>query len=125
MPRKRYNPRTKAAIVEAATAARKSGKTWKQAFEAAKEKGYTGSTPALVKMMNYVAGKGRKRRGRKPGRKPAAVPIQKRGPGRPPKAKVGRSKGTGSIGAMIDRLVRERVRGVLDRAIAVLQQAKK
>jgi hypothetical protein len=124
MPRKTYDPKTKAAIIEAATAARKSGKKWEQAFEAAKEAGYTGSVQALVKMMR-AAGKVRGRRGRKPGRKPAKAPVQvKRGPGRPPKAKLGRPAGVGSIESMIAKLVRERVNGVLDKAIAVLKAAK-
>jgi hypothetical protein len=116
MPRKRYNPRTKAAILEAAREARASGKTWEQAFEAAKEKGYTGSTPALVKMVNYSGGRkpgrprGRKR-GRKPGRKPFALTRT--------------STGLNSIEAMVDNLVKQRISAVLDKAIAVLQAAKR
>jgi hypothetical protein len=121
MARKRYNPKTKAAILEAATAARRARKTWKQAFEAAKEAGYTGSVQALVKMMR-AAGKVRGRRGRKAGRGPvAALVLVKRGPGRPAKA----TAGLGSIESMINKLVKEQVNGALDKAIAVLEKAKK
>jgi hypothetical protein len=122
MPRKIYSPKTKAAIVEAAKQARASGRKWVQVFEAAKATGYTGSVQGIVKMLRGAGGK--KRRGRKPGRQPAAAPVAKRGPGRPPKAQVGRPKGVGSIQAMIGKLVKQQVNGVLEKAIAVLKAAK-
>jgi hypothetical protein len=135
MPREFYKPKVKAAIIEAVQAARKAKKTWPEAHAAAKEAGFKGRVQNLMRMVNRAGVKVAKRRGRKPGRKPAAVPTQakrgpgrppkaKRGPGRPPKAKVGRPKGVGSIEAMIGRLVKQQVNGVLDKAIAVLKAAK-
>jgi hypothetical protein len=125
MPREFYKPAVKAAIISAVQEARKAKKTWAEAHAAAMEAGFKGRVQNLMRMINRAGVKVAKRRGRKPGRKPAAAPIQKRGPGRPRKAKVGRPKGVGSIEAMIERLVIERVRGVLDRAIAVLERAKR
>jgi hypothetical protein len=104
---KRYDPATKAAIVEAASAARKAGRSWSEAFQAAQAAGYGGSQHGLEQMV-------RKAGGRKPGRR-----------GRPPGSKNKPRGAVGgefpSIGAMIEKTVQERVRAALDRAIAALK----
>ena len=61
---KRYDPKTKAAIIEAALAARKEGKTWAEAFQAGKEAGYSGSQLGLEQMVRKASGKVPGRRGR-------------------------------------------------------------
>lgn len=127
MPRNTYDAKTKAAIIAAASDARKAGKTWAEALEDAKKAGYAGSLQGITKMMRTVAKKAKKakqpagkRRGRKPGPKAAvnvAAKIAKRGPGRPPKAAAGMD----GIEAMVSKLVESRVKAVLDKAIAVLK----
>ena len=44
---KRYDPKTKDSIMNAAKAARAAGKTWAEAHEAAKAVGYKGSPEGL------------------------------------------------------------------------------
>ena len=112
MPRKLYDPKTKAAFLNAARKARRAGKTWAQAHADAKAAGYQGNAISLYQMLRAKSKKAGKKAGKRRGRKPG------------PKGKVGRPKGVGSIEAMIDRLVRERVNAVLDKAIAVLVKAK-
>ena len=133
-PGKRYSPAAKAAIMRAAILARGTG-TWAEAHKAAKNAGYRGSVQGIVKMLRAS---NRKKHPRKVAVKQAAV---KRSPGRPKGSVIkrgsGRPKGTGkrlgrplktvsvngmgSIQAVVDRIVRERVSAALDRAIAVLQ----
>ena len=123
MPRKIYAKEIKAAFLSAAISARGQGKTWNEALAAAKEAGYTGSRQGIVKMIRSTreakgkaAGRRRKRVGRPRGKRL----------GRPPgvrKAVVGGGHYE-PIQTMIDQLVKERVRGVLDRAIAELQKAR-
>jgi len=105
---KRYDPQTKAAIIEAALAARKGGKTWADAFQAGKAAGYNGSQLGLEQMV-------RKARGKVPGRR-----------GRRARAQVPEAAGgaVSSIGALIERIVKDRVRAALDRAIADLKRAQ-
>ncbi|HEY3324993.1 MAG TPA: hypothetical protein VGP72_31355 [Planctomycetota bacterium] len=129
MPVKRYDKKVKAAIIEATTTARSDGKSWNEAFKAAKEAGYTGSLGGLEQMIRNAALKSKKqavrklgrpagkRRGRPPMQTKAAV--QRRGPGRPPK-----TGDLSSIEAIVASVVKKQVNEVLDKAIAVLQQAK-
>jgi hypothetical protein len=122
-PGKRYTASMKSAIMSAAIAARGAGKKWTEALRAAVEKGYRGSLQGIVKMIRAS--------NRKKHSKPAAKVDR-------PKGKIGRPKGSGkrlgrppmkavsvngfgSIQAAVDRIVRERVRGALDRAIAALK----
>jgi hypothetical protein len=135
MPREFYKPAVKAAIISAVQEARKAKKTWAEAYAAAKEAGFKGRVQNLMRMVKRAGVEVSRRRGRKPGRKPIKAPTQakrgpgrppkaKRGPGRPPKVKVGRPTGLGSVESMISKLVAQRVNGVLDNAIAVLQAAR-
>src|SRR3954447_20695763 len=111
MTRQRYTSETKKAILEAAIAARGQGKSWREAFDAAKAAGYNGSAPGLVQMLrNASARKG----------SPAKV-GRPRGPGRPPKAAPAAAAATSgsasSLQAAIDAMVRERVSAAIGRAI--------
>src|ERR1035437_7907514 len=67
VPRKRYNPKLKAAFMATAKDARAAGKTWAAAFAAAKKAGYTGTLGGLKQMFMAAAGKKGKKAG-KPGR---------------------------------------------------------
>ncbi|MGD0089886.1 MAG: hypothetical protein ABSE73_08190 [Planctomycetota bacterium] len=66
---KRYKAKTKAAIIEAALAARKTGKTWAEALQAGQQAGYRGSLGGLEQMVLRAGGKKPGRRGRPPGSK--------------------------------------------------------
>ncbi len=57
MSRKRYDPETKAAIIDATVTARSAGKSWAEAFEVAKEAGYSGTGPALEQMIRVASKK--------------------------------------------------------------------
>ena len=116
MPKNIYDPKAKSAIIKAALKARRQKKTWLEAFEAAKQAGYSGSLQGITKMIRALRLKGklklrkavngrRGRRGRR-GRKPG-------------------SGGVSSIEAMVASLVKVRVRAVLDSTIAELQKARK
>jgi len=109
MPAKlfRYDPKTKAAIVEAALAARKAGKTWAEAFQAGKEAGYNGSRLGLEQMVRKASGKVPGRRGR-----PARAQAPEAAGGIP------------SVEALVEKIVEDRVRAVLDKAIADLKRAR-
>ena len=97
-----YDDAAKAAIVNAALEARKAGKKWAEALEAAKAVGYRGGLISLIGFVNL------------PGQ------VAKK-PGRPAKkAKV--VGGLESIQEIIERLVKERVGAALDRAIAELEK---
>jgi len=109
MPRKafkRYDPRTKAAIVGAALATRKEGKTWAEAFQAGRDAGYKGSQLGLEQMVRKASGKVPGRRGR-----PARAQAPEAAGGIP------------AVGALIQKIVKDRVRAALDKAIADLQRA--
>lgn len=116
MARQVYSAKTKAAVLEAVKSARASGKTWKQAHDAAKAVGYKGGLPAIIKMSRLSGLVKRGRRGR---------PKASRGPGRP-KGVVSRAgvNGFSSIEKMVDQLVHKRVREALDRAIKELQRIR-
>jgi hypothetical protein len=129
---KRYGKAEKAQIIQAASSVRAKAGTWAEAFEAAKSAGYRGTISGLNQMVRNAFGKktppkpvaptkGRLR-GRKPGPKPVVL-VVKRGPGRPRKNPLA-VEGFSSIQALVAKVVRERVAGVLDGAIEILQQAK-
>ena len=110
MPRKVYDPKLRSAFMQAAIAARDADKSWREAYDAAKEEGYTGSLQGIVKMVRG----GQPAQGRKRGRKPGARPV-------------GRPAGTGSassIEGLVNKIVKDRVRAVLDRAIAELERLR-
>lgn len=132
MPRKIYDPKIKAAFISAAIVARSAGKTWNEALDAAKAEGYTGSRQGILKMIGDEGKrKGKGKRGRKPGVRTSKPGVRGR-----KKGLRGRRKSRGAslaaavgthfepIQAMIDKIVQDRVRGVLDRAIAELQNAR-
>jgi hypothetical protein len=96
-----YDDATRAAIVKAAREARQAGKKWRQALEAAKAVGYRGGVISLIGLV---------RRGGKAAKKP----------GRPGKQAA---SGLGTVQELIERLVKERVRAALARAIAELEKA--
>jgi len=104
---KRYKPQIKAAIVAAAVAARKAGKTWAEAFLAGKEAGYRGSLAGLEQLVRYASRKKPRRRGRPPGSKNKA-----------PRA----AGGIPGVGALIEKIVQDRVRAALDGVIAGLKR---
>lgn len=62
MPRNSYDAETKSTILKVVSQARKSGRTWAQAHEAAKKLGYKGGLASLILFA------GRKSSGRGPGR---------------------------------------------------------
>jgi hypothetical protein len=110
----------KSAIMSAAIAARGSGKSWAEALQAAKAKGYRGKLQALVKMIRTSNRK-----------KKVIKQTTKRGPGRPKGSAKRRNtpamsistNGFGSIQAAVDRIVSKRVAAALKRAIAVLESS--
>src|SRR5580765_423570 len=116
MPRGSYDDATKQAIIHATVAARRAGKTWREAHAAAKAAGYVGSQQGIIKLLR-AKGTRTGRRGRKPGRPPGS---KNRRPGRPPKS-AGQAT---DIASLVDRLVQSRINDALDRAIAVLKNAK-
>ncbi|HEY3322047.1 MAG TPA: hypothetical protein VGP72_16390 [Planctomycetota bacterium] len=117
-PAKRYDAKTKAAIIDATIAARKGGRTWNDAFKAAQKAGYTGTRPGLEQMIrNAKLGKASQRPAVKSGR-----PAGKRR-GRPPmQAKA--PAGLESISQIVAQTVRQQVNAAIDMAIAALKQAR-
>ena len=121
MPRGSYDASTKQAIIHATVEARRTGKTWREAHAAAKAAGYQGSQQGIIKLLG---GQGirRKRRGRKPGR-PAGSKNVVRRPGRPGRPPASASPAN-DIASLVDKLVQARINAALDKAIAVLRDAK-
>ena len=99
-----YGEATKAAIVNAALEARKAGKKWREALEAAKAAGYRGNISSLIGLISYAGKTARK-------------------PGRPAK-KAQLSGGLGPVQEVIERLVKEQVRAALDQAIEELEKVR-
>ena len=99
-----YDEATRSAIVNAAIGARKSGKKWPEALKAAKRAGYRGG---LIALTGFVTRAGKT--ARKPGR---------------PARKAQAVGGLEPIQEIIERLVKERVRAALDRAITELERAR-
>ena len=114
MPRKRYDPKTKAAIFEAVKATRAGGKSWKDTHEAAKKAGYNGSEQSLKKMIYTAPRRGRKRGKRVPAPKLTATA----------KTAVKAPAELQTIQTAVDSLVRQRVNAILDRLLAHIQKAK-
>ncbi|HEY3321306.1 MAG TPA: hypothetical protein VGP72_12620 [Planctomycetota bacterium] len=118
MPQKRYDKKTKAAILKVTTEARAAGKAWAEAYKAAQTAGYTGSRPAIEQMIRFAQAK-------KPGQKPAAKrgrPAGKRR-GRPP-TQVKAVAGLDAVQQIVKSTVQQQVNAAIDRAIAALQQSK-
>ena len=116
MARRFYSDKSKAQILDAVKTARASGKSWKEAHEAAKAVGYKGGLPAIIKLSRLSGLVKAGKRGR---------PKGKRGPGRP-KGSGGKvsSNGFSSIEKLVDQLVKKQVREALDRAIHELQRLR-
>jgi hypothetical protein len=105
MKRRRYDPNTKEAILEAVKQTRSGGGKWADAFEAAKKAGYKGSSAGLYQMV-YNSKGGGKKRGRK---KIAAKPV---------------AAATSSIVADIAALVNKAVHDRLAHAVSALEAMK-
>ena len=99
-----YDEATRTAIVNAVFETRKAGKKWPEALQAAKAAGYRGGLIALTGFVTR-AGKVVKKRGR-------------------PAKKVQVAGGLEPVQEIIERLVKERVRAALDRAIEELEKAR-
>ncbi|MCY3017671.1 MAG: hypothetical protein NTW87_01390 [Planctomycetota bacterium] len=110
----RYDAATKAAIIKAAVAARRAGKTWPQALEVAKAAGFRGKGPRLIRFVQSAS-----KAAKKPVRKaaPKARPAKAAAPAAP-------TSDLKVLEATLSGIVKQRVRGVLDAAIAVLQRAR-
>lgn len=109
-----YDEQTRTAIVTAAVGARKGGKSWNDALDAAKEAGYKGKLQYLVKMVRGSGAGGIRTRGRKRGR-PAGKTAAK--------ATNGRTAGLGSIESIVNTMVEERIRKSIDSAVSALEGA--
>ncbi|HEY3320074.1 MAG TPA: hypothetical protein VGP72_06395 [Planctomycetota bacterium] len=114
MPVKRYDAETKKSIIDAALDARKADKSWAEAFDAAKSKGYTGSRQGLEQMIRAASRKGA----------PNASSAFKRRAGRPARLPAGAASGLQSLEALVDQIVKEKVAAALDDAIASLQKSR-
>jgi len=110
MPRKVYKPNVKAAILAAVRKALGSGKSWTDAYDAAKALKYTGKLPSLQKMY-YKRGKWSRKAARK------ARPAKAAAPAAP-------ASDLKALEATLGKIVKDRVRAVLDDAIAVLQRSR-
>jgi hypothetical protein len=109
-----YDAATKAAIIKAAVAARKAGKTWPQALEVAQAAGFRGKRARLIRFVQSAA-------------KAAKKPVRKAAPkARPAKAAAPAAPASDLkvLEATLSRIVKQRVRTVLDAAIALLQRAR-
>lgn len=134
MPRIIYKPAARAKIIAAVSAARKSGKTWKDTLEAAKEAGYEGNIASnLIKL---IGPKKAKKRGSSAKAAPAPMrgrpkkaipaPVAARRPGRPRMAAV-QPVASGSMAGIqiaIDAVVRQRVIGLITQLRTALDQAE-
>ena len=109
----RYDAATKAVIVKAALAARKAGKTWPQALEAARAAGFRAKVPRLIRFVQS-ASKAAKKAVRKAARKARA----------PRTAAPARGSGLKVLESTLGKIVEDRVRTALDKAIAALQRAR-
>ena len=121
MPRRIYEKKTKQAILNAVAEARKADKKFPEQYEAAKAAGYLGK-PNSLKVLLYNEAKAAKRAKR-------VTPAgKKRGRPAGSKAKPNAAAdghGLGEITRVIDDAVRAGVNATLDRAIAVLQAARR
>ncbi|MCY3019593.1 MAG: hypothetical protein NTW87_11265 [Planctomycetota bacterium] len=95
-------------------AARKAGKKWSEALQAAKAAGFRGKGPRLIRFVQSAS-----KAAKKPVRKavPKARPAKAAAPAAP-------ASDLKVLEATLSGIVRQRVKGVLDAAIAVLQRAR-
>jgi len=112
MPRRIYKPDVKAAIIKAATAARKAAKPWAAAHTAAKEAGYAGSVVALQQMVRLAGGK-KAKAGRRAARRLAVRKYATAAEGLEPITKI------------INKLAMKRAQVIIGKAIRLLQQSLK
>jgi hypothetical protein len=112
MPRNFYDEKTRTAIVGAVGAARKEGKKWAEAHAVAKGAGFRGGVPALQIFVRKSGGVKIRRR-RRTKMAPATATVQQ-APAVPPQ---------NDIEAAIERIVQERVRIAIQRAVDVLKSA--
>ena len=106
MARQFYSEAERNSILSRVTTARKQGVKWVEAHAIAKKAGFHGGLQAL---MFYVSKSKKKSRQARPA--PATVAVE-------PAAGVNHE-----LGAAIDRLVQDRVRAAVERAIDVLKSA--
>ena len=128
-----YTAKQKAAILEAVKSGRKAGKKWPEILAAATEAGYKGGLQYLMKMARKEgAVRGRRRwhatpaatAKPKPGRPKGSKNAVRRGPGRPKAAAVdGNGAGLAGIEAIVERMVEQRVRATVARAVKALEAA--
>ena len=116
-----YDSKTKSAFMNAAREARKKGGTWGDAYKAASAVGYNGSEQGIKKMLYYSSApatkskpKNSKPKGRRAARRLVSIPTV-------------RSSGNGmnAIQTMVNGLVKQRVREILNKAIETLKTAQK
>jgi len=107
-----YTEGQKTAILDAVKAARKTG-TWPDALKAAKEAGFKGKLPYLMKFAGGGTRKGKRRMGRPKGSKT------------PPAAAIRNGSGLGAIDQIVERMVEQRVGVAVSRAVASLERAAK
>ena len=112
---KRYDPNEKVAIIKAALDARAAGKTWVEAHAAAKKAGYKGKLKSLDRMIRKL-----KRRAGKAKVAPAMTAKVEKKPIRPVSIAAKRYD---PLHKMIDQLVKQKVRAVVEKAIAELRKA--
>jgi hypothetical protein len=128
-----YTAAQKAAILEAVKTGRKAGKKWPEILAAATEAGYKGGLQYLMKFAHMGGAVRRRRRGKpaaaakgKPGRPKGSKKAVKRGPGRPRAITVAvNGAGLAGIEAIVERMVEQRVRAAVARAVKALEGAAK
>ena len=132
-----YTDKQKAAILEAVRSGRKAGKKWPEIHAAATVAGYKGGLEYLKQFAHKggavrrrrkssvvaaaaapVAATAKQKRGRPKGSKNAVKP----GPGRP-SAVAGNGAGLAGIEAIVARMVEQRVRAAVARAVKALEMA--
>ena len=89
-----------------------AGQTWPQALEAAKAAGFRAKVPRLIRFVQ----------GAKPARKPVRKAARKARASKAAAPTV--ASDLKALEATLGKMVQDRVRAVLDDAIAVLQRAK-
>jgi len=112
----RYDKATKQAILNAVLDARKGGKAWAGAFEAALNAGYKGSVGGIVQMVRNAKKQPAKRRRRKAS---TGAPIAKVVTPAKPKPKAN------DIATLIENLVKTRMNSAIEEAVSVLRQMRK
>jgi hypothetical protein len=111
----RYDPKEKAAFIKAALDARAAGKTWRKAHADAKAVGYKGKLKGLDRMIRVL-----KKKAGKTKVAPALTAKVEKKPGQP--ASIAAS-GYDPVHKMIDQIVRQKLRAVVEKAIAELRKA--